>query len=228
VGGAVSGFWRSYLGKKAVMAVTGVGLFGFVLVHMLGNLKLYQGADKLNAYAEWLREVGSPALPHGGALWIARIALLAMVVLHVVAAAQVAYAKLRARPVAYADTERLQSSYASRTMIWGGGIILLFVVYHLAHLTWGPKWVHDSFIPGDAYHNVVAGFRVWWISAIYIAAQVALGLHLYHGLWSLFQTMGWNHDRYNALRRRFAVVCAAAVSLGNISFPIAVLIGWVA
>ena len=86
----MSGFWRSYLGKKAVMAITGVGLFGFVLVHMLGNLKLYQGADKLNAYAEWLREVGSPALPHGGALWIARIALLAMVVLHVVAAAQVA------------------------------------------------------------------------------------------------------------------------------------------
>ena len=223
----MSGFWRSYLGKKAVMAVTGVGLFGFVLVHMLGNLKLYLGAEKMNAYAEWLHEVGAPALPHGGLPWIARVGLLAMVILHVVAAAQVAYAKVKARPVAYASAEYPQSSYASRTMVWGGVIILLFVVYHLAHLTWGLGWVHDNFIPGDAYHNVVAGFRVWWISAIYIAAQVALGLHLYHGLWSLFQTLGWNHRRYNPLRQRFAVVFAAFVSLGNISFPIAVLVGWV-
>lgn len=219
------GLWRSALGKKAVMAVSGIALFGFVLAHMLGNLKLYQGADKMNAYAEWLREIGSPALPHGGALWILRVLLVGAVVLHFVAAVQLTRKNRRARPTGYRRRENLQSSYASRTMIWGGVIIALFVFYHLAHFTWGWRWAHASFVPGDPYHNVVAGFRVWWISAAYVVAQVALGFHLYHGLWSMFQSLGWNHARFNGLRRGFAHLFALLVTAGNISFPLAVLAG---
>jgi len=217
-------FYRSDVGKKAAMAVTGVALFGFVLVHMLGNLKLYQGPEKLNAYAEWLREVGSPVLPHSGLLWIARLVLLAAVAIHVTAATQLTLANLRARPQSYHRRATIQSTYAARTMRWGGVIVALYVVYHLAHLTWGT--VHPAFVPGDVYQNVVSGFQVWWVSAFYIVAQVALGFHLYHGLWSLFQTLGWWQSPDLAdWRRRFALVFAWVVTLGNLSFPLAVLTG---
>ena len=219
-----SSFYRSDLGKKAVMAVTGIGLFGFVLVHMLGNLKLYQGAEKLNAYAEFLREFGSPVLPHSGLLWIARLGLLVLVVLHVTAATQLTVGNLRARPEKYRQRETIQSTYASRTMRWGGVIIALYVVYHLAHLTVGSA--HPDFIPGDVYHNVVTGFQVWWVSAIYIVANLALGFHLFHGLWSMFQTLGWwqSSDK-RAWTRSFAVAFALVITVGNLSFPLAVLTG---
>ena len=216
--------YRSAVGKKAIMAVTGVALFGFVLVHMLGNLKLYQGPEKLNAYAEWLREVGSPALPHEGVLWIARIVLLGAVALHIASATQLTLMNLKARPLDYKGRSTIQATYASRTMRWGGVIIALFVIYHLAHFTWGS--VHPDFIVGDVYHNVVAGFRVWWVSALYIVAQIALGFHLSHGLWSMFQSMGWSNPRTQRdWRRTFAVVFAVVVAIGNISFPLAVLAG---
>ena len=217
-------FYRSDLGKKAVMAVTGIGLFGFVLIHMLGNLKLYQGPEKLNAYAEFLREFGSPVLPHSGLLWIARLGLLAFVVLHVTAATQLTLGNLRARPQKYRQRATIQSTYASRTMRWGGVIIALYVVYHLAHLTQGSA--HPDFIPGDVYHNVVSGFQIWWVSAIYIGANLALGFHLFHGLWSMFQTLGWwqSSDR-RAWTRRFAVAFALVITVGNLSFPLAVLTG---
>ena len=129
--------YRSDVGKKAIMAVTGIMLFGFVLVHMLGNLKLYQGPEKLNAYAHWLREVGSPVLPHSGLLWIARLVLLGAVLLHVTAATQLTLKSLRARPQRYRQRVAIQSTYAARTARWSGLIIALYVVYHLAHLTWG-------------------------------------------------------------------------------------------
>ena len=110
----------------------------------------------------------------------------------------------------------------------GGVLIALFVLYHLAHLTWGPSWAHSDFVPGDVYHNVVAGFSVWWVSAFYIVAQIALGFHLYHGLWSLFQTLGWYaEENPHDWRRRFALVFALVVVVGNISFPVAVLTGLV-
>ena len=222
-------FYRSDVGKKAVMAVTGIMLFGFVLGHMLGNLKIYLGAESLNHYAEWLREIGAPLLPHGGLLWIARVVLLAAVGLHIWSALLLTLKSRRARPEDYKHRNTVQATYASRTVRWGGVIIALFVLYHLAHFTFGPSWAHHSFIPGDVYHNVVAGFSVWWVSAFYILANLALGLHLYHGLWSMFQSLGWYtagnpHD----WRRRFAQVFAIVIVAGNVSFPLAVLSGLVA
>ena len=217
---------RSAVGLKAVMAVSGILLFGFVLAHMAGNLKLYQGPAKMNAYAEWLREIGYPAVPHSGVLWILRLGLLVAVALHVSSAWRLTVRNRAARPGRHGP-EPVQATYAARTMRWGGVILLLFVLYHLAHFTWGWRFVHPEFVAGDVYHNVVAGFSVWWVSAFYIVAQVALGFHLYHGLWSMFQSLGWNHPRYNAWRRKFAAAFALVVSGANISFPLAVLSGLV-
>lgn len=221
----ISGFWRSALGKKAVMAVSGILLFAFVFLHMAGNLKVYQGPEKYNAYAEWLRQVGTPALPRSGLLWIARVMLLAAVVLHIWAAWALTLVNRRARPVGYAERQTVAATYAARTMRWGGVILLLFVFYHLAHFTWGFRWAHPDFVPGDVYHNFVVGFRSLWVSGFYIAAQAALGLHLYHGLWSMFQTLGWNHPAINPWRRSFAAAFAGVITLGNVSFPLAVMMG---
>ncbi|MCB1054718.1 MAG: succinate dehydrogenase cytochrome b subunit [Acidobacteria bacterium] len=217
--------YKSALAKKVVMAVTGIILFGFVLGHMVGNLKLYLGPEALNHYAEALRELGAPLLAHGQALWIARIVLLAAVVLHIWSAWTLTLQNRRARPHAYAKKEVIQATYASRTMRWGGVIILLFVVYHLLHLTFGT--VHPDFIEGDVYHNVVTGFRVWWVAGFYILANLALGFHLYHGLWSMFQSLGWDHDAYKKARRPFAALFAVLITACNISFPLAVLTGLV-
>jgi succinate dehydrogenase / fumarate reductase cytochrome b subunit len=218
--------YGSDVGKKAAMAVSGIMLFGFVLAHMLGNLKLYLGPEALNHYAEFLREVGTPLLPPSGLLWIARLVLLAAVLVHIVTATQLTLGNWRARPKDYKRRDVVEATYASRTMRWGGVLLALFVIYHLAHLTLGSSWAHHDFIKGDVYHNVVAGFRVWWVSGFYILANLALGLHLYHGLWSMFQSLGWPveanpHD----WRRRFALVFAALVTIGNVSFPLAVLAG---
>lgn len=217
------GIYRSSLGKKAVMAVTGLILFGFVLVHMVGNLKMYQGQAKFDHYAEALRELGAPILGHGQALWLFRFALLAAVLLHLHAAFALTLQNRRARPVEYDGRDDVQSSYAARTMRWGGVIVLLFVLYHLAHLTTG--WAHPDFEPGKVYQNVVVGFQIPWVAVFYIVANVALGLHLYHGLWSLFQSLGWNHSKLNPWRRHFATAFATIVTLGNVSFPISVLVG---
>jgi len=220
----VLSLYRSAVAKKAVMAVSGIVLFGFILGHLLGNLKLYQGPEKINAYAEWLRQVGTPALPDSGLLWIARIVLLVAVFLHVLSATQLTLLNRKARPQAYKKRASIQATYAARTMRWGGVLIGLYVLYHLAHLTWGSA--HPDFVPGDVYRNVVVGFRVWWVSAFYLAAQVALGFHLYHGLWSMFQSLGWwQPDNPHDWRRRFAQVFAWVISLGNLSFPLAVLTG---
>jgi succinate dehydrogenase / fumarate reductase cytochrome b subunit len=218
-----SDLYRSALGKKAVMAVSGLILFGFVATHMLGNLKAYQGREAFNGYARGLREIGTPELPYGGALWIARGVLLAAVVLHIASAWSVSRASLAARPKPYARAPRRHTPYASRTLRWGGVIILLFVVYHLLHLTFGT--VHPDFVKDDPYHNFVAGFRVPWVGLVYVVANLALGLHLFHGVWSLFQSLGLSHPRYNAWRRAFATTFAWAVTLGNVSFPLAVLLG---
>lgn len=214
-------FYRSAIGKKAIMAVTGLILFGFVLTHMLGNLKLFMGPEAINHYAEWLRAIGEPGLPHGAALWIARIVLLVAVILHIDAAIRLTQMNRRARPHAYKKREYEAASYSSRTMRWGGIIIALFVIYHLAHLTWGNA--HHDFQPGDVYHNMVSGFRVPWVSAIYIIANIALGFHLYHGMWSFFQSLGWNHPRFNSWRRNFATAFAIIITVGNIAMPIAVM-----
>jgi len=217
--------YRSAVGKKAVMAVTGIILFAFVLGHLLGNLKLYLGPEALNGYARFLRTAGEPVVPENVVLWAVRLVLIAAVALHVWAAWQLSRVSRAARPDAYVAGTRIHTTYASRTMRWGGVIILLFVIYHLLHLTWGT--VHPKFVPGDVYHNVVTGFHEWWVSLFYIAAQVALGFHLYHGLWSMFQSLGWNHPRFNLWRNGFAHAFAWLITLGNVSFPVAVLSGLV-
>lgn len=229
----IGSFYRSALGKKAIMAVTGVFIFGWVFGHMVGNAKLLlPGApEHFNAYAHWLRTMGSPALPQiygsSAGLWIVRILFVLAIWFHVQAATQLTLLNWSARPVAYNDRDYAIASYASRTMRWGGVLIALFVVYHLAHLTWGWHVTPAPFVEGDPYHNVVAGFQVWWVSAIYIVANLALGFHLYHGLWAMFNSLGLNHDRFNLWRRYFATAFAIIVAGMNIVFPIAVMTGFV-
>lgn len=217
-------FWRSALGKKAVMAVTGIGLFGFVFGHMLGNLKLYLGPDAINHYGEWLRTIGEPALPHGGFLWIARLGLIAIVVLHIVAATQVTLMSRAARPNQYEKKDYAIADYASRTMRWGGVIVLLFVIWHLLDLTLGmtPGYVFEH---GKPYQNLVASFSRTPVAIFYIIANILLGMHLYHGLWSMFQTLGWNSPKFNAWRREFATAFAVIITVGNVSFPLVVMLG---
>ncbi len=219
----VVGFYETSVGKKIVMAISGLILWGFVIGHMLGNLKVYMGPDAFNHYAEGLRTVGAPFLGYGQALWLARIVLLAAVGLHIFAAAQLVLASKRARRSGYKKFDSLAFSVASRTMAWGGVTILAFVIYHLMHFTFGN--VHPDFIPGDAYHNFVTGFQSVPASLAYVIAMVPLGLHMYHGLWSTFQTLGANNPAYNRWRRPLAATIALAVIVANLSFPLAVLSG---
>jgi succinate dehydrogenase / fumarate reductase cytochrome b subunit len=217
---------RSAVGRKAVMAVTGIILFGFVFVHMLGNLKMYLGPDAANhlaEYGEFLRHVGAPVIPAYGALWIARLVLLACVIFHIWAAWSLTQMAKAARPSRYEHKEKNHTTYASRTMRWGGVIVLLFIIYHLLDLTVGT--VNPSFQEGRPYENLVASFSVWYVALFYIVANVALGLHLYHGVWSLFQSLGWNHPRFNHWRSWFAHAFAWIITLGNVSFPLAVMTG---
>lgn len=223
--GSLLDLYRSHLAKKVVMALTGLMLFGFVLMHMIGNLKIYGGAEKLNTYAEGLRTLGAPVLGHGEALWIARSVLLIAVLLHIWSAWQLTLINRRARPQGYAAMTYQKSTYASRTMRWGGLILLFFVIYHLLHLTTGHA--HPEFVAGDVYRNVVVGFSNPLTSAFYMVAQLCLGLHLFHGLWSLFQSLGFSGSRFDVARRLFAVAFALIITLGNLSFPVAVLTGFV-
>ncbi len=216
---------RSLIGKKLLMAVTGVILFLFVVGHLLGNLKVYEGPEQFNAYAEGLRTVGAPFFGRGQLLWVARIVLLASVLVHIWAAIAVTRASWRARPVAYRRLEPVETTYAARTMRWGGVIILVYVIYHLLDFTFGR--VNPSFVPGDVYHNVVASFRVWPVSAAYVVAMIVVGLHIYHGLWSAGQTLGVNRPPTVGWRRGVAAVIAVLIAGGYISIPVAVLSGLV-
>jgi succinate dehydrogenase / fumarate reductase cytochrome b subunit len=213
-------FLASTIGQKVVMALTGAILFGFVLAHLAGNLLLYQGPEAINAYAVELR-----TLLHGAALWIARGTLLLAVVLHIWAAWALTVRNAKARPQGYRTLAHSKSTYASRTMRWSGVIIVAFVIYHLMHFTLGN--VHPSFIEGDVYHNVVTGFRVWPVSLFYIVAMVLLGFHLNHGVWSMFHTLGVSHPGRRKAIRFMAAALSVLVVLGNISFPLAVLFGFV-
>ncbi len=218
--GETESFLSATVGKKVVMAATGLILFGFVIGHMLGNLQLYMGAEALNAYALFLR-----TFLHGGGIWIARTVLLASVVLHIWAMTSLTLVNRRARAVGYRQWKPRESTYASRTMRWSGVFLLAFIIYHLLHFTTGDA--HPDFIPGDVYHNVVSGFQVVPVSIVYILATLCLALHLFHGSWSMLQTLGLNHPRYNRLRNVICVGLAALVVVGNLSFPVAVLTGLV-
>jgi succinate dehydrogenase / fumarate reductase, cytochrome b subunit len=221
-GGTIGGtepFLTTTVGKKVVMAVTGLILFGFVIVHMLGNLQVYIGPEAINAYG-----VGLRTLLHGAGIWIFRAVLLGAVVLHIWAMTALTVANRRARNVGYREWKARDSTYASRTMRWSGVFLLAFIIFHLLHFTTGD--VHPDFIPGDVYHNVITGFQVVPVAILYILATLVLGLHLFHGSWSMLQTLGLNHPRYNRLRNVVCVGLAALVVIGNLSFPVAVLTGF--
>jgi succinate dehydrogenase / fumarate reductase cytochrome b subunit len=213
------GFWASTVGKKIVMAVTGVILFGFVIGHLAGNLQVYEGPAKLNAYGAFLHSIGE-------ILWPVRIILLTCITLHIIATVQLALRKKRARPIGYSRKQAIASS-ASRTMYWSGPIVLAFIIFHLLHLTAGYIHPGAAYIEGDVYHNVVSGFQVWWVSLSYIVAISLLGLHLRHGLWSMFQSVGINQPKYTAAFKQAALVIALLIVLGYISIPISVLLGLV-
>ncbi len=215
-----AGFFGSSIGKKVVMAVTGLILFGFVVGHMIGNLQVYLGPEALNAYGAFLRH-----MVHGVGIWVARGTLLACVGLHIWAATSLTLTSWKARPVGYRQVVPEASTYASRTMRWSGPLLALFIGYHLAHLTLGATG--PAFKEGDIYQNVIAGFSLWPISAFYIVAMLALGLHLFHGVWSLLQTLGLSHPRFDPLRKGLAALFTGLVVLGNISIPVSVLTGLV-
>ncbi|MFZ9628842.1 MAG: succinate dehydrogenase cytochrome b subunit [Ilumatobacteraceae bacterium] len=221
--------YSTAVGKKYAMAVTGIMLVGFVIAHMVGNLKMYLGQEDLDHYAEFLRELLVPIVPHGVALWILRAGLLGAVAVHIHAAASLTALNRTARSVKYQSARDYQvASFASRTMRWTGVIVALFVLWHLADLTWGVTnaiGTDGEFVHGAAYANVVRSFSRWPVAILYIVANLALGTHLFHGVWSVFQSMGWNNPRFTRLRRQIAVAVAAIVVVGNVSFPVAVLAG---
>ncbi len=223
-GGARTGiraFWDSSVGKKVVMAVTGLIGIGYVILHMIGNLQVFQGAERLNSYA---------ALLHGPLdelLLAARGVLIAAVVLHVVAAWQLTQRDRAARPVDYRVRRSQVSTLAARTMRWGGALLLVFIVLHLLHFTTGTVRPTGRFAPGDVYANVVGSFRIWWVTVFYVVAMIALGFHLYHGAWSSARTLGAATPARDLRRRPVAIFLAVVVAAGFCLVPLAVFFGLV-
>jgi succinate dehydrogenase / fumarate reductase cytochrome b subunit len=216
-------FYEAPIGKKAVMAITGVMLVGYVFAHLLGNLQIYSSdAEQINRYAGFLHNPANAA-----ALWAARSVLLLAVALHIIAAIQLWLQNRAARPVGYVKKADLPASYAARTMIWSGPIVGAFVIFHVLHLTAGKVLELRELGPNmpDVRYNVITGFSNPWVSGFYILAMILLCLHLYHGMWSMFQSLGISHPRYTPVVKKAAAVLAILVAVGNCSIPIAVLTG---
>ncbi len=223
----VIALWDTMIGKKVVMAITGIALIGFVIGHMLGNLKIFTGAETINAYSRFLREVGTPELEYGQLLWLVRIFLLICVALHITAAVQLTRMSRAARPIGYTTKRDIETTWAARTMRWGGVLLVAFIVFHLLHFTGGVVgFGTGQFKDLAVYQNVVAGFAVWPIAVFYIVAMGALCLHLDHGIWSMLQTLGWNTARNEPTLQIISRVIAIVVFLGFTSVPVAVLAGW--
>lgn len=215
--------WDSSVGKKTIMAVSGLVMLGYLVVHMLGNLKIFFGPDEFNHYAHWLRTIGEPFLHYEWALWIIRVVLVAAVVLHAVSAYQLSRRDLRARPTAYVH-RKARTSYATRTMRYGGVILGLFIVWHILDLTTGT--VHPGgFQPGHPYQNVLDTFSTWYGDVVYIVAVLALGLHVRHGFWSAAQTLGVGNATRDRVLKTLANVLAVLLTAGFVSVPVAVMTG---
>jgi len=209
-------FWRSTIGKKAVMALTGLIMVGFVLGHVAGNLLAFGGPARLNGYSAFLHGTGE-------LLWVVRAVLLAAVIGHIIAAVQLTAIERASRPIGYARRRYQAATFASRTIRWGGVLLAVFIVFHLLHLTTGT--VHPDYREGDVYHNLVTGLAVPWVGAFYVVAMLALGLHLYHGAWSAFRTLGLSQPSAHPLQRRVAAAVAVVVAALFASIPLAVLFG---
>jgi len=213
------GLYDTTIGKKAVLAVTGVVLYGFVIVHMVGNLQLFLGPERLNAYAATLK--ATPAL-----VWGVRSVLLVSLVVHVVTSLSLLARSSAARPIGYRARRNVATGYAALTMKYGGPALFFFILFHLAHFTYPGIAMGDyRHSTTDVYSNVVHAFQIPWLAAIYIAAQLFLGLHLYHGAWSLFQTLGLRHPRYDRYLETIPRAIGVGVAAGNIAMPLAVLAG---
>jgi succinate dehydrogenase / fumarate reductase cytochrome b subunit len=211
-------FWQTTVGKKAIMAVTGFILFGFVCGHLLGNLQVFLPPEKLNHYAAVLKSLRA-------LLWGTRITLLVAVGLHIWSSFELWLLQREARPINYVKKANLNSTYASRTMLWSGPIIAAFVIFHLLQFTLGAVHPGAPFDEHNVYNNVVLGFRVWPVSLFYIIAMIMLCYHLYHGLWSMFQSLGFSHPVYTPWLQRLAKVVAILIAAGYISMPVAILVG---
>ena len=218
-------FYRSDVAKKWAMAVSGVILLGYIAAHMLGNMKIYLGPESINEYGHALRELGGHLVPEEHLLWIRRIGLTIAFAIHVHAAYALTRKNLQARGRVRYDVPReyLAANYASRTMRYSGVIVLLFIAFHLADLTIGTT--NPDFVSGDVYNNMIASFERTPVAILYIVANLALGLHILHGVWSLFQSIGANNRVYNKWRRYLAWGFTAVIVLGNLSFPIAIQLG---
>jgi len=215
----VQALWKTSVGKKAVMAVTGIIMVAYLITHVLANLLVFQGPEKINAYSRLLHGTG-------GALWAARLVLFVAVVLHIIAAVQLTGRRRAARPIGYAGGRDPQvSTIASRTIRWGGVLILVFLVYHILHFTLGD--VHASFVEGDPYHNVASGFGNPVVVIFYELAMAAVGLHLYHGIWSSGRSLGLSAPSPRPIRRQLALVLAVRVWAGFTVIPIAAYLGMI-
>lgn len=222
----IVGFYRSDVGKKYVMALSGIALLGFIVFHMIGNLHAFEGAHQINEYGEGLRDLGEPIAPRTFLLWIARLGLAGAFAIHIHAAYALTRKNVKARGEDYgAVREYYAATYASRTMRWGGVIILLFLLWHLADLTWGVDFVNPGFERGDVYGNLQSSLSRWWVVLIYLTAQIALAAHVWHGAWSMFQSLGVNNPKINSFRRKFASVLSVVVMLGYLSVPFGITFG---
>jgi len=218
-------FYAAPIGKKAVMAVTGLMLVGYVVAHLLGNLQIYSANhEQINAYAAFLHNPNNAL-----ALWAARGILLLAVILHITASVQLFFQNLAARPVSYYKKDDVPSSYAARTMVWSGPIVAAFVIFHVLHLTVGAVLptvdIGGSPATPNVRYNVISGFQNYAVSGFYIFAMILLCMHLYHGVWSMCQSLGISHPRYDRKLKRFSAILAILIAIGNCSIPIAVMTG---
>lgn len=218
--GRIRRFYASMVGKKVVMGVTGLIGVGFVILHSLGNLLVFRGPEAINSYSHFLKSSGE-------LLWALRIVLIVAVILHVVAAVQLSRQSLAARPVGYVKREPQAATIASRTMRWGGALLLIFIVLHILHFTTGTIRPTGYFSSEDVYANVVGSFRIWWVALFYVISMIALGLHLFHGAWSSVRTIGVSPRSPHPLHRRISLVIAVFVWAAFTAIPVAVFAGWV-
>jgi succinate dehydrogenase / fumarate reductase cytochrome b subunit len=216
--GRLRRFYGSMVGKKVVMGVTGLIGIGFVIIHSLGNLLVFRGPAAINSYSHFLKSTGE-------LLWALRIVLIVSVVLHVIAAIQLTRQSRAARPIGYTKRETQVATISSRTMRWGGALLLIFIVLHILHFTTGTIRPAGVFTGQDVYANVVTSFRIWWVALFYVVAMVALGLHLFHGAWSSMRSIGVSPPSPQPLHKKLSLLVAAFVWAAFTAVPVAVFAG---
>jgi len=216
--GRLRGFYASMVGKKVVMGVTGLIGVGFVVLHSLGNLLVFRGPDAINTYSRFLKNTGE-------LLWVLRLVLIVAVILHVIAAVQLTRQSRAARPIGYVKREAQVATIASRTMRWGGVLLLIFIVLHILHFTTGSIRPAGVFSREDVYANIVLSFRIWWVTAFYLVSMIALGLHLFHGAWSSVRSIGVSPPSPQPLHRKASLVIAIVVWAAFTAIPLAVVSG---